>query len=466
MAVDSLDEAGHVAHKASEVNGLLHALDELDRLARRHGLLGFPIGLVFTVREDYWERWNMHFEGRNATMLRQRFSTFSDDELDLALERYAHVYSYRYGQPPSPAARRVLAVPVNLLVFSEANKFEGAVDAHDVLTENVLALYFTRKQEDVLKRQIVGFSRSALMRIAGAVAMRLATADTSTLRWEEVADTVANVTPLLETEADEVVRVLVSEQILAREADDERQLRFRHTRFVEYLVAHHIAQGLGRGGDTTAFLTDRLERVFAARLLSPYKVYDLLKHICDRDYPQHLVTVTNFFAGSSDYMTLTMSRLRADVAYGTPIGASDLELVVRSTRALDPSVAREGFFVLAAKPNQQPAARVIEAFVNAWEASEGRSDRWRLLQKLGDLGLSLDEAVFKCVLDTSEDPREWEVFLGLLLERNQDELFVEMLADAGASVEHLLPTGEMWAQARHLLAVAISGEPYVLGECA
>jgi len=457
-SVDSLDEAGHLPHKATEVNGLLRTLDSLNKSAREHGLLGFPVGLVFTVREDFWERWNAYFEGQNASMASQLISTFGDGELKQAFDRYSEVYGYRFTSPPSPMAKRVLAVPVNLLVFSEAHKFEGVVDPGTVLTNNVLALYFARKQEDVLKRYIPGFTAKALMSICGATAMMLVEKQADTVPWGDIADLVAAAHPILGSEADEVVRILVSEQILVRVGDEERLLRFRHARFVEYLIAHHIFLGLGYSPEE--FLTAAMERIYEAPLISPYRVYDMLKHICSREGPQYVAAVTEFFASSSEYMGTALSRLRAAAGRGGTIDRNDLELVSQSVTALDPEVTWNAFFVLAARQNRQSEDEVLEAFERAWVAGEGRTDRWKLIQKLGDLGLSSRSQVYRTVLDSSDDPREWEVFLGLLLERDERDSFRRHWRKRG---EALLPEGEDWWNVRRLAAIAISDEPYVRG---
>ena len=445
-------------HKTSEVNGLLRELSALNDWARTQGLLGFPLGLVFTVREDFWERWNAHFEGQNAFMVSQRISTFGDTELKQALDSYSSVYGYRLTSAPSPSAKRVLAVPVNLLVFSEAHKFEGAVDPRTVLTNDVLSLYFARKQEDVLKRYIPGFTARVLMRICGATAMMVVQQQRDTMRWEDAAYLVANTHPALKAEADEIVRILVSEQILVREGDEERLLRFRHARFIEYLVAYHIFRGLT--DRPHAFLKSSMEQVYEAPLISPYRVYDMLKDICAKEGRRYLPAVTEFFANSSEYMGAALLRLRVATGRGDRISEDDLELVSQSATALDPQVMWNAFFVLAARPNQQPTDDVISAFERAWSANERREDRWKLLQKLGDLDLSSSPEAYRAVLDGSDDPKEWEVLLGLVLEREERKLLRKEWRKRG---EALLPEGNDWAYVRHLAELAMGNEEYIRG---
>ncbi len=458
-AIDSLDEAGHVPHKATEVNGLLRALDSLNELARKDGLLCFPVGLVFTVREEYWERWNAHFEGRNTTMLRQRISTFGHTELEDAIERYTKVYDYRLLRPPSPASRRVLSVPVNLLVYSEAHKFEGAIDCRTAFDNDVLALYFGRKQEDVLKRYVVGFNAASLMRVSSRVAMMMAESDTDRMSWSAVATEIESSVPHLTAESDEIVRILVSEQILARDGSDEQLLRFRHARFVEYLVAHHIATSL-RSGELPAQMADQMAHVHRASLLSPYRVFDMLKHICASQYPDKLAAVTEFFSGSSAYMGLTLSRLRSDAARGIPPQGGDLELVSQSTTALDPQITWDAFFVLAAKPSEQAADVVLEAFKRAWTACEGRVDRWKLLQKVADLGLLSETGPIDAVIESSDDPREWEVLLGSILGSGDGRVFRKRWRKTGGLV---LPIGDDWVQVGRLLEAALGGAAWIPG---
>src|SRR5207248_496826 len=130
----------------------LRMLTELNKIGNRLHLLSFPIGFLFTVREEYWRAWESLFEGQKARVYRNTFSEFLDAELDAAIKRYGATYNYSPLTTPTKETRRVLAIPFNLLVFSEANEFAGDISLMDVLEEDVLHLYFSRKQEDVLKR--------------------------------------------------------------------------------------------------------------------------------------------------------------------------------------------------------------------------------------------------------------------------------------------------------------------------
>jgi hypothetical protein len=102
-------------------------LGELNQLASRMRLLTFPVGFVFTVREEYWRDWESIFEGQRAKVVKNTFSEFNHHELDQALGKYSTTYSYFPISRPSHETRRVLSIPFNLLVFSEANELGVAI---------------------------------------------------------------------------------------------------------------------------------------------------------------------------------------------------------------------------------------------------------------------------------------------------------------------------------------------------
>jgi hypothetical protein len=462
VAIDSLDEAGHLPHKPAEISSLIKTvLDDLNPVARQHGMLAFPLGLVFTVREDYWERWNAMFDGRAVTTLRRRFSTFTAEEFTRALRAYSSAYGYRIAGGLPREARQVLSTPFNLLVFSEANERQGTVPADDVLSKGVLTLYFDRKCENLLKRPFPHLTEPAIMLIAAGIAMEVVERRVNELDWATAADIVVRVDPLQRANGEEIVRGLVSEQLLADASDDGQRLRFRHSRFVEYLLAYHIAYWLSHG-KRYDFLRSTTETIFATSIVSMFRVHELIRHICARRFPGQLKLIDDFYARSSAYMTHNLSRLRVEVAHGAATPDEDIALIVEASANADPDVAWGSFFVLAAGPNDQSPKLVVEAFERAWAANEERDSRWKLLSKLDALGLLLEPAVFNSVA-RSRRSKDWEVYVGALLERDEHGAFAEMWEEAGLDVDEL-PGGAEWRQARGLIEIALTDGVYVRGE--
>ncbi len=470
VAVDSLDEAAHISHKQGEINGLIRSVEDdlngedLNSTARAAGMLAFPIGLVFTVREDYWERWNAFFDGRNTIMLLQRLSHFTVGELDSALAKYAHAYSFQLPKVPLEA-RRVLEVPFNLQVFSEANEYRGVLsgDAVDeILNQDVLTLYFERKREEILKRHTSGLSGKLAISALANVAMELTAQNRSEIAWERVEEIVIDTDPLQRANVDQITRALISDQLLTPSSEDHRQLRIRHSRFQEYLVAYHICHQVSRG-EGTAFLDATTTQVFKATSISMFRVHKLVLHICERYFPERLGIVTEFYASSSEYMTRNLLHLRGRLGKGKATEQSTIGLILQAGAIADPDVSWDSFFVIAARLNEQPEGMILEAFEKAWVTNSTRSDRWKLIDKLGALKLTTSETALKAVV-SSRDPKEWEVYLGFILEGGEQALCRSMFTEIGFD-ETILPSdAPEWMQTHWLLGAVLHDRDYVRGE--
>ncbi len=130
-----------------------------------------------------------------------------------------------------------------LQVFSEANKYGGRVYVDNLLNYNVMALYFEKKKEDVLKRPIPGFQGNALLRVSSEIAMAMLYSKTSSISYADACDIIRGCEPIFNNVAGEIVNALVSEQVYVRDGSNVVQLRFRHVRFLEYLVSWYTASG-------------------------------------------------------------------------------------------------------------------------------------------------------------------------------------------------------------------------------
>jgi hypothetical protein len=408
LAIASLDEARSVAGKTSQVLSLLRFLDDLNVLAAARNLIAFPIAFVFTVREDYWERWRTLFEGRTAVVSRKRFSQFSAPEFDQALSRYSAVYNYSLSLRATEESIRVLSLPFNLQVFSEAHEHHGELQSGEVLDEMVLGLYFARKREDILKHRIPGLTGASFMAVTSSVAMAMLTRKVNRLAVKDLLESIRQAVPIVRGQEDEIGRALLSEQIIARDSEGATDVRFRHSRFIEYLVAYFVALNISRDPsiDNMMRLTDT---IFESAIVSMYRVHEFIKFIVAREFPDELNSILNYYAGSHRYMAANLQRLRTDIAHGEQTNRSDLDLIIKSSGSSSPDVIWDGFFVLAAKSNGQSSSQVVDAFEVAWKMNEGREDRWKVLQKVAERGLIFTEAVFSRAL-SSQSAKEWEIF--------------------------------------------------------
>jgi len=461
VIIDSLDEARTVPSKHQEVLSLLKLLDELNKSTQQVSRC-FPVLLVFTIREDYWERWATLFEGRHTVVFRQYFSLFNAEQLRLAIERYSAVYGYRVDGTLSPDALAILATPFNLQVFSEANKRLGTIRVTDALPHNVLSLYFARKRADVLRRNVDGFGSTTFMLVCARLGM-LAACSGNVLKRQTVVEAIREVVPLLDPLADDVILALLSDQILVRDTETAISFRMRHSRFIEYLAAYYVVRSFDVTGADCAKLDELTNELFASPNVSMFRVHECIRFIAKSEFPTIADALTTYYANSDRYMSSNLGRLRAAIAYGGATSPADLALIFRSTATQSALVSWETVFVLAAKANDQPVPRIIDAFVAAWYRNDVRTDRWRLLMKIAERGAIMDEQVVKAILQSTVS-REWEVFLGQILELNDRSCFARFWCDAGGPPVEKLPSEIEWRHVRRLLQLALENHAYVKGD--
>jgi hypothetical protein len=121
---------------------------------------------------------------------------------------------------------------------------------------------------------------------------------------------------------------------------------------------------------------------------------------------------------------------------------------------MEPDKAFDAFFVIAAKPNHQPEKGILKVFRTTWRLNDGRPDRWKMLEKVADRGLITREPVLVAIR-ASQEPREWEVFLGRLHEYEDRQPVARALA---ASFNLVAPPRDpAWTQARGLIELAEQG---------
>jgi hypothetical protein len=152
--------------------------------------------------------------------------------------------------------------------------------------------------------------------------------------------------------------------------------------------------------------------------------------------------------------------LRVGSGDGQRAAPGDIEAIYKTVDRMEPDKAFDAFFVIAAKPNEQAKSGILKVFVAAWQLNEGRPDRWKMLEKLADRELaSRPEAL--AAIRQSRDPREWEVFLGRLHERQDRQQVARKLAP---SFKLVAPRGDpAWRQAKGLIELAERGGRFTPG---
>jgi hypothetical protein len=466
LVVDSLDEAQGERGKHKEVISLLKHLQDLNDAARRRDYLAFPILIVLTVRDEYWDRWLTVVEGRSFIEYKRRISSFSPAQAHEALRKYADVYHFSIQGDPSPQAMDVLSVPFNLHVFAEVSSHYGPIRLDDALTENVIGRYFERKREDIFRRRIPGLTAKTLMQLCSAIAMELIKNPVMRIRNTDILELIRTSIPKSQGNTDDILLALVSERIVVRaETSGAIEYQMSHSRFVEYLIAHRAIEVL-RTSKTFSVLNSIMSIVDNAPAISVFRIYDNIRFIAAAEVPGVLPLVEEYYATSHDYMRENLLRLRGDIARGRQTFSHDLGLIVGGFSKADTKILWDAFFVLVAKANNQPDYVLVEAFERAWNAVQDHHSRWRLIPKMADRGALLKESVIKAVLQ-SEEPKEWEVLLGFCLTEKYKQEAANVLNDFSRALNGDLlgeRRGPEWQQARGLLGILLSGAKYTEGE--
>ncbi|MES2920529.1 MAG: hypothetical protein V4819_03230 [Verrucomicrobiota bacterium] len=463
--IDSLDEAKESPQKKREVMALMKLVGELNTLAVDTGLMAFPIALVFTIRDDYWREWESIFEGAGGKVFINRFSTFTPNEFEQALDKYSNAFHFSFTAPLTGDGKSVLATPFNLQVFSEAFEYGGPTSPLSFLDRNVLSLFFDRRCDNIIRRQIPGLTAFQLMRISGTLAMSCVRARANAISKQDAINKLSDCNPLLKSVADQILLALRSDHILRQDAISVQAIGFRHIKFVEYLVAYHVVECLSSSGNFDQLHKDTAD-IFESGLVSMFKVHEYIRHVTNTYFEETKNSIESFYAKSSAFMTPFVRNLRFAVGHGAQTSTEDLRLVLKNLDESNPELAWEAFFILAAKNNAQEPTVLIRTFDLTWSINGHRTDRWKLLEKMARHGLLLEENVFLRVAH-SNVAKEWEVFLGACLRRDLGTEFRctwECLAGNEVLRNLRLLPAQDWGTVLHLLNCLIESKPFVFGD--
>jgi hypothetical protein len=175
--------------------------------------------------------------------------------------------------------------------------------------------------------------------------------------------------------------------------------------------------------------------------------------------------LTEFYAKSSIYVDDLLLKCRSGVAHGTKTPSLDMDTIKKSAEAGDPDVCWNAFFVVAAIDNRQPSEEILSSFLLAWRKNYYRTDRWKLICKVAQHGLLLNESVFGAVLH-SDDPRDWDAFIDGIIDHDLISEFIAAWADVDGFklVRNIVGRRTSdWSRVASHLALLANGKAYERG---
>ncbi|HEX5763683.1 MAG TPA: hypothetical protein VFY04_11260 [Solirubrobacterales bacterium] len=261
-------------------------------------------------------------------------------------------------------------------------------------------------------------------------------------------------------DAQSVLRALIEEGVVDYAAG---AISFRQAGVAEHLIAARSLRELRDTGEVRSL--ERMTSKVAER--SPAASAELRSSVEDvvrRQGSKARQLVAKHYRTSPAYVGSRLLTLRYELGAGGRTPKRDLDSIYGSLYALAPEDAWNAFFVVVAAANSQPPERTIEVFAVAWDANPSRTDRWKLLAKLGERKLLYREESIVRVL-ASDDPRDWETLLSSLAqEADRQRLLTRVIQMADRPLVELIGREPQWRQARGLLTLLFDGRSYVRGE--
>jgi hypothetical protein len=142
-------------------------------------------------------------------------------------------------------------------------------------------------------------------------------------------------------------------------------------------------------------------------------------------------------------------------------------LILKNTNSNDPELISNAYFVIAAKSNNQPPATVLNLFTAAFKNAETLNIRYKLITKLGNHDLLLNESVLNCLL-LSNAAKDWEVYLGLIISNNLQKDFQELWqqSNSNSKLDTIIrkAIAENWQQVKKLLNIIMNSLSFILGD--
>lgn len=445
--VDSLDESQGIPYKLKEIKALISLIPKLNNISKKYGLYAYPIAIVFTIREDYWRDWEALFEGMHVKHLFKIFSEFSDEEFRCALEKYQNTYHYKICNKLNNDDILTLSNPLNLYIFSETYKFSGNIQVSEVFTASVLHNYFKNKSEEIYKRRMLGITPRLFLDICENF-LSMCVYKSLRLNRSDFYESLNKHTPLFVVYGDELLRIYESEFIFR--FDEEGLLVIRHMKFFEYLYADYMIQksiSLKRN-DVETFLDEFVDKINNAKIVDLIEIYNNVKFIYSINKGNRIVQA--YLDESNEFARRKLRDLRCRIARGQAERINDYDQIVDGKNITDGNLLLEAFFVCSAKCNCPKEEELLSLFLKAWKANKN-NNRWRLLPKLNSYNL-LDEKKVMAQIVKSTSWKEWQVYLGYLVQGYNVGKFIKFIQESGeCKIASLLENGGEWLYVKHLL---------------
>lgn len=467
--IDSLDEAHFdINKKKKEIRAIFKFIDEdLNKAAENFSLIEFPVLVLFTIREDYWRNWETDFEGRKKNSIHKRISTFMDHELPTVIKNYSTAYNFKIIAPLNDEAKKVLSIPINLLIFSEAFSYLGEISVNDVWEGNVINMYFSRKKNDINNRFITGLTSKTFIDLISTIALNVVKSKNYFISRYSINDLVRENFVILYPYVDEIIQAIVSEQVLSIDNVNLNQYYFRHSRFIEFLLAYYVVNAIHETGDLNK-LDYFAEISFASGIVQMFRVHDEIRNIGKKIFPDVLNNIDEYYSRSTFFMSRKLLRVRSELAVNTGTSKEDLALILKNTnRNDDEDVIINAFFVIVAKNNLQPQSTVLEFFTLAFHKCSNLSNRYKLIAKLDQHNLLVNEKVLSCIF-ISRIAKDWEVYFGMIITAELRIDFEDLWKQTSASIlfDKIITdntASEDWGQAMKLLDDILLNRQFVPG---
>jgi len=248
--------------------------------------------------------------------------------------------------------------------------------------------------------------------------------------------------PNLASYFSDILKLLISEQIFILNPDSVNLLRFKYTRFVEYLVSLYIIERIN--SETKLYLLDKfIQKVFESQVVDIHTILKNIRQICQT----------------------------REIAFGKETKSDDIQELISKSYSQNPKITWDAFFIVSAKKNKQKKEIIISSFKVAWETNSDFSEkfrRWKLIDKLGERGLLINEKVVNILFEDSL-PKDWEMYLGRMLEYSSskaDEFYDFWFQIDGSSTLKTLTSIKPndWLYVNRLLDIVLNNKDFIKGD--
>ncbi|WP_422359111.1 hypothetical protein [Reichenbachiella sp.] len=467
VVIDSLDEVKNTQSKIVEVKSIFKLLEGINIDAEKHKLSAFPILVFFTIRDEYFKEWESLFEGSIDNVFRKKISSFSDSELDLALDKYCKTYNISINNIDSldSQTRDVLSIPINLEIFSRANKYKRNIHLADIWESELLHSYFEEKDNQLHKRNLGIRHSQYFYALLADIAVEILQDKDQVISKVDFERILSHIDSTLNYYVEPFWVALVSEGIFILDKSRINFVSFRYVRFLEFMIAYKLVFYIKKTGQISK-ATGIINNCLKFRNLSIFKIVENLKYLCTvSDVPEtslekfrlELVSNVNFI---KDHLISTRSK----IALGEVSPPESIKwAMLGASISQEPEVAWNAFYIITSKHNNQPKEVILEYFSIAW--NKNPAIRYKMLLKIASHNLLTNETLVRNVFSDSQ-PREWETFLGLVIEHGVQNEFLTFWSELNYDQKLNLQLAENeadWKQCVYLVDVIKGKRELILG---